>query len=89
MHPSRQHEIYATSLTKYFSEIFIILLVQMAAHLPDEASRCLSVLTIVTPEVHIMTQNKLCPCGRWKDKAYRGKFTECVVEYKNKPRGKG
>jgi hypothetical protein len=56
-------KLHATSLTKHFSEIFVTLLVQTAARLPYEASRCLSFLTIVAPEAHITTQNKLWPYG--------------------------
>ena len=38
MHPSRQHQVACNKLNKHFSKIFVTLLVQMAAHLPDEVS---------------------------------------------------
>ena len=43
---------------------FLLMNKHGAVDLPDEALHNLSFLTIVVPEVHITTQNKLCPCGR-------------------------
>ena len=88
--PLANMKLHSPSLTKYFSQIFVTLLVQTAARLPYEASRC---LPFFLPLLLLKSTSRLrINCASVvaeKTRHNRGKFTECVVEYMNKPRGKG
>ena len=82
--PLGNMKLHATSLIKYFSEIFVTLLVQTAAHLPDEDHAACPIWPLLLLKCTSWLRTNCAPMVAEKTRHNRGKIIECVVEYKNK-----